>query len=88
MEIIEYTGVVRTVIDAINAAVADGLSTVSHIKLTRAEMDEFVKLAPYRQNVGKYYGDADVPPMMHITNDAQGKVTGFHLSGVQVVCVE
>jgi len=88
MEIIEYTGIVRSIIDAINTATADGLSTVSLIKLTRAEMDEFVKHTPYIKNVGKYYGDADVPPMMHITNNAQGQITGFYLNGVEVVCVE
>lgn len=87
MEINNHTGVVQQVIDAINAAYLEGpLSTVSSIVLTRAEMDEFMAKHPFNGGVGKFYGDADVPALMHIQNDANEKVTSFFLQGVQVLC--
>lgn len=87
MEINNHTGIVQQVIDAINAAYLEGpLSTVSSIVLTRAEMDEFIAKHPFKGGVGKFYGDADVPALMHIQNDANEKVTSFFLQGVQVLC--
>ncbi|AGS81945.1 hypothetical protein O152_gp061 [Pseudomonas phage PaBG] len=87
MEINNHTGIVQQVIDAINAAYLEGpLSTVSSIVLTRAEMDEFIAKHPFKGGVGKFYGDADVPALMHIQNDANEKITSFFLQGVQVLC--
>lgn len=87
MEINSHTGVVKVVIDAVNAAFADGpLSTVSSIVLTREEMDEFIAKHPFKGGVGKFYGDADVPALMHIKHDGNEKVTGFFLSGVEILC--
>lgn len=88
MQINAHTGIVQQVIDAINAAYLEGpLPTVSSIVLTRAEMDEFIAKHPFKGGVGKFYGDADVPALMHIQHDGNQKITAFYLQGVQVLCV-
>lgn len=86
MEIVAHTGVVLNVIDAINAAFLEGpLATVKTIVLTRAEMDEFMENHNFKGGVGKMYGDADVPSLMHIKNAADGKtVIEFFLAGIKV----
>lgn len=86
MEIVAHTGVVLNVIDAINAAFLEGpLATVKTIVLTRAEMDEFMANHNFKCGVGKMYGDADVPSLMHIKNAADGKtVIEFFLAGILV----
>lgn len=87
MQINAHAGIVKQVIDAVNLAYAEGpLSVTSSIILTRAEMDEFIAKHPFNGGVGKFYGDADVPALMHIQNDANEKVTSFYLQGVQVLC--
>jgi hypothetical protein len=78
--------VFKQVIDAVNAAMSEGpLSTVKDIVLTREEMDEFMAANPFTGGVGKFYGDADVPALMHVqhANDGQS-VTEFYLSGIRI----
>lgn len=86
MEIVKHTGIVKQVIDAINAAVAEGpLSPIRTIVLTQAEMDEFIAKNPFEGGVGKYYGDGDVPSLMNVENRNDGKsVSVFYLQGVRV----
>jgi hypothetical protein len=86
MRIVEHDGIVKEVIDAINAAFADGpLSTVRTIILTQDEMDEFVKVSPFEGGVGKYYGDGDVPSLMNVQNRNDGvTVSAFYLQGILV----
>jgi hypothetical protein len=86
MRIIEYDGIVKQVIDAINAAYADGpLAVARTILLTKDEMDEFVKTSPFKGGVGKYYGDGDVPSLMHVQTRNDGTtVSEFYLQGVRV----
>jgi hypothetical protein len=87
MEINAYSGIVKQVIDAVNLAFAEGpLSVTSSIILTRAEMDEFMAKHPFKGGVGKFYGDADVPALMHIEHDGNQKVVKFYLAGVEVLC--
>lgn len=88
MQIVEHSGIVKEVIDAVNAAYADGpLSTVRTIVLTREEMDEFVTANPFEGGVGKYYGDGDIPSLMNVQNMNDGvTVTSFYLNGVLVAC--
>lgn len=89
MRIVEYTGITKELIDAVNAAHADGpLSTVKTIILERAEMDEFIATNPFVGGVGKFYGDADVPALMDVTHANDGtSVTSFYLSGIRVQAV-
>ena len=83
---VEHDGIVKQVIDAINAAYADGpLATVRTIVLTEAEMDEFVKTNPFEGGVGKYYGDGDVPSLMNVKNRNNGlTVSEFYLQGIRI----
>lgn len=88
VKVVEFTGVVREVIEAINLAYAHGwlVSVVASIELTQDEMDEFMSAQPFTGNVGKFYGDDDVGSLMDIvTNMQTGKVTSFWLRGVPVV---
>lgn len=86
MNVIAHTGIVLQVIDAVNAAFLEGpLATTKIIVLTRAEMDEFMDQHTFTGGVGKMYGDADVPSLMHIKNAADGKtVLEFFLAGIKV----
>lgn len=86
MDIVEHTGIVKQVIDAINAAVAEGpLSPIRTIVLTQAEMDEFIAKNPFEGGVGKYYGDGDVPSLMNVEVKNDGKsVSVFYLQGIRV----
>lgn len=86
MEVVNHTGIVKEVIDAINLAVADGpLSPVRTIVLTRAEMDEFIAKHSFNGGVGKYYGDGDVPSLMNVENASDGSsVLVFYLQGIRV----
>ena len=94
MEVIEHDGVVRQVIDAINAAFADGeLPTVRKIKLTQEEMDEFMVTHPFTGNTGKFYGDDERGSLLEIetgapitdTNGIQYRpVVSFRLKGILV----
>lgn len=89
MQIVEYKGITRSLIDAVNAALADGpLSTVKTIILTRDEMNEFIAVNPFVGGVGKFYGDADVPALMDIKHANDGtSVTEFFLNGIRVMAV-
>jgi len=86
MRIVEHTGIVKEIVDAINAAYADGpLSTVRTIVITQEEMDEFIRVNPFEGGVGKYYGDGDVPSLMNVKNRNDGKtVSEFYLQGILV----
>lgn len=85
MEVIRYTGIHKLVIDAVNSGAEDGISDIKVILLTRAEMDEFMATNPFVGGVGKFYGDADIPALMHIeTANDQETVIGFYLNGVKV----
>lgn len=86
MNVVEHDGIVAKVIDAINAAYAEGpLSIVRTIVLTADEMDEFVKTSPFKGGVGKYYGDGDVPSLMHVQTRNDGvTVSEFYLQGIRV----
>lgn len=94
MEVIEHDGVVRQVIDAVNAAFADGeLSTVRKIKLTQEEMDEFIIQNPFTGNTGKFYGDDERGSILEVETgapipDSNGAhyspVVSFRLKGILV----
>lgn len=89
MEVKEYSGIVRQVIDAVNSAYEDGeLPTVSDIVLTGVEMDEFMANNPFTGDVGKFYGDEDVPSLRYIENmrNASGEivVSSFYIKGIRV----
>lgn len=94
MVINQHTGIERQLIEAINAAYADGdLPTIKSIELTRAEMDEFIKNNPFTGNTGKFYGDDDKHSLLEIRT-AYGdpkdglKVQSFVLRGILVYVPE
>lgn len=89
MRIVEYSGITRDIIDAVNAAYADGpVATVKTIILEREEMDEFMKINPFVGGVGKFYGDADLPALMHVQHSNDGtSVTEFFLNGIRFAAV-
>lgn len=86
MRIVEFTGITREVIDAINAAHKDGpMPTVKTIILERAEMDAFMATNPFVGGVGKFYGDEDVPSIAQVERSNDGiSVTSFFLSGIRI----
>jgi len=86
MRIVELTGIHKEVVDAVNLALADGpLSTVRAIVLTAEEMAAFMKNMPFTGGVGKFYGDADVPQLMHVEYQPQtNRVLSFFLNGVRI----
>ena len=86
MRIVEYTGIHKEVIDAVNLSLADGpLSNVRAIVLTAEEMKAFMKNMPFKGGVGKFYGDADVPALMHVEYQPNtDRVMAFYLNGVRI----
>lgn len=94
MEVIEHTGVVRQVIDAVNAAFTEGeLPTINRIKLTQAEMDEFIANNPFVGETGKFYGDDDRGSILEVTSGDMKQndegvtyipVISFRLKGILV----
>jgi hypothetical protein len=93
MEIVEYDGIVRQVIDAVNAAYEDGdVPTVSEIYLNDAEMDTFLLRNPFLGDIGKFYGDEDVMSIRNIVrysgtaeSDGVSAVASFYLNGIRIV---
>lgn len=86
MRIVELTGIHKQVVDAVNLALADGpLSNVRAIVLTAEEMAAFMKNMPFKGGVGKFYGDADVPALMHVEyQPSTNRVISFYLNGVRI----
>ena len=89
MQVVEFKGITRQVIDAINTAHADGpMPTVKTIILTRLEMDEFMATNPFVGGIGKFYGDEDLPSIAQVERSNDGvSVTSFYLAGVRVQAV-
>lgn len=89
MEVIKYEGIVADVIAEINTAYEAGeIPDVRIIRLTREEMDEFIKNQNFDKNIGQFYGDADVVTMRNIEavkKDDKEYVLSFYLAGIQVV---
>lgn len=87
MQVIEYKGIVRDVIDTVNNSYAGGnVPTISEILLTDAEMDEFIANNPFTGDIGKFYGDEDVPSIRHVqySPTKENDVVSFYLFGIKV----
>lgn len=90
MRAVEFTGIVRQVIDIVNNAYDHGARrypVVQRVELTQDEMDEFIEKNPFTGNVGKFYGDDTVGSLLDIvsrTDDKTGKihVMSFNFEGI------
>ena len=90
MKAVEFTGIVREVIDTVNNAYFHGARrwpVVKRVEMTRAEMDEFIANNPFTGRIGKFYGDDTVGSLLHIEsrfNPEKGEeeVLSFNLDGI------
>lgn len=82
-----HKGIVGEVIEAINNAGGDKLSPIESIELSRAEMDEFMRDVP-KVSVGKYYGNEEIPQILNIGHNRDGKVTQFYWASVYFFCTD
>lgn len=90
MKAVEFTGIVREVIDIVNNAYFHGARrwpVVKRVELTRAEMDEFIANNPFSGRIGKFYGDDTVGSLLNIEsrfNPEKGEeeVLSFNFDGI------
>ena len=95
MNVIEVTGIVRKVTDAVNFAYSNALGGVNRlpivgrVELTRAEMDEFIANNPFKGRVGKFSGDDYPSSLLNIEYSlSDNRVLSFILEGIQFTVVE
>lgn len=96
MKAVEFTGIVRQVIDIVNTAYDHGARkypVVQRVEMTQAEMDDFIANNPFTGKVGKFYGDDTVGSLLDIVSRVDpvtGKthVMSFNFEGITFTTID